>query len=395
MKNRSFCGAPTAQSRSKIPRGFAYAVMATAASLVGCSSETSTNPQTAVVTARNVTLTAAQKQNIHFYTVAPSKFHKTIDTTGAVDFDNDQATSVLAPFSGPVSRLLVSPGDHVKKGDPLAVVDSPDFATAVGAYRKAIATAQTLRHLADVDKDLIQHEGVAQREEAQAQTDAANAEADREAALQALVSLSVDPKAIKDIQDGRPTSRIEGIIRSPITGTVAEKLITPGQLLQAGTTPCFTVADLSRVWVMAQIFGSSLASVSLGDRAEGISGIGPNSFSGKVDNIATLVDPNTRSVSVRVVVENPGDFLKKQMYVNVRIHSHQESAGWLVPVSAILRDDENLPFVYLTQSDGSFARQHVTLGYRSDDQYDITEGLKAGDQVVVDGGIFVQFMQSQ
>ena len=182
----------------------------------------------------NVTLTAAQRQNIHLYTVAPSKFHKTIETTGAVDFDNDQATSVLAPFGGPVSRLLVSPGDEVKAGDPLAEVDSPDFAAAISAYRKALATAQTIRRLADMDKDLIQHNGVAQREAEQAQTDAANAEADRDAALQALVSLNVDPQTIKDIQEGRPVSRPEGIIRSPIAGTVVEKLITPGELADGG-----------------------------------------------------------------------------------------------------------------------------------------------------------------
>ncbi len=95
------------------------------------------------------------------------------------------------------------------------------------------------------------------------------------------------------------------MIRSPIAGTVVEKLITPGELLEAGTTPCFTVADLSRVWVMAQIFGSDLASVSVGDPAEVVTGIGANDFSGTVDNISALVDPDTRSVVVRVVVENP------------------------------------------------------------------------------------------
>jgi cobalt-zinc-cadmium efflux system membrane fusion protein len=79
----------------------------------------------------------------------------------------------------------------------------------------------------------------------------------------------------------------------------------------------------------------------------------------------------------------------------VLIQAHQESSGLLVPVSAILRDDENLPFVYLVQPDGSFARQHVTLSYRTGDQYDIATGLQAGDQIVVDGGIFVQFMQNQ
>jgi cobalt-zinc-cadmium efflux system membrane fusion protein len=114
-----------------------------------------------------------------------------------------------------------------------------------------------------------------------------------------------------------------------------------------------------------------------------------------VDNISALVNPDTRSVLVRVVVENPGDFLKKQMYVRVRIQARQESTGLLIPVSAILRDDVNLPFVYVVQPDGSFARRHVILGYRTGEQYDIADGLKAGDQIVIDGGLFVQFIENQ
>jgi membrane fusion protein, heavy metal efflux system len=294
-----------------------------------------------------------------------------------------------------VSRLLVSPGDQVKKGAPLAAVDSPDFAAAVSTYQKALATAKTNRRLADLDKDLLQHNGVAQREAFQAETDAANAEADRDAALQGLVSLNVPAQTIKAIQEGRPVPRLEAMIRSPVAGTVVEKLITPGELLEAGTTPCFTVADLSRVWVMAQIFGSDLASVSVGDPAEVSSDDGSTQLSGRVENISSLVNPDTRAVAVRVVVENPQRILKKQMYVRVLIRARQESTGLLVPVSSILRDDENLPFVYRAQSDGSFARQHVTLSYRISDQYDIAAGLKAGDEIVVDGGIFLQFMQNQ
>ncbi len=370
-------------------------VIATFVSLAGCSKESNDSKPAPATNSANVTLTAAQRQNIHLFTVVQAKFHKTIDTSGSVDFDNDQATSVLAPFSGPVSKLSVSLGQNVKKGDALAVVDSPDFATTIGAYRKAIATAKTTRQVADTDKDLLAHNGVSQRDAQQAQTDAANAEADREAALQALVSLNVDQKVIKDIQEGRVVSRIDGTIRSPISGTVVEKLITPGQLLQAGTTPCFTVADLSRVWVTAQVFGSNLAVIGVDDVADISTDFDSKMLSGKVDNIAALVDPNTRAVGVRVVVDNPNGLLKKQMYVRVLIHSHQESSGLLVPVSAILRDDENLPFVYVAQSNGNFVRAHVTLGYRDDDRYEITDGLHAGDQIIVDGGLFVQFMQSQ
>jgi membrane fusion protein, heavy metal efflux system len=396
MKNESLRRMLPATRRVESPQAPAAAALAMAAVVAcsGCSSKTDTAPAP-VVMGSNVTLSAAQRQNIRLFRVESSHFHRVVEATGAVDFDNDQATSVLAPFSGPVSRLLVSLGAQVKKGDPLAEAVSPDFAAAIGAYRKSIATANTNRRLADLDKDLVEHHGVSQREAAQAETDAVNAEADREAALQTLVSLNVDPQTIRDVQEGRAISRPEGIIRSPITGTVVEKLITPGELLQAGTTPCFTVTDLSRVWVMAHVFGSDLASVHLGDRAEVVTGVGPAIFSGKVDNISALVDPDTRSVIVRVVVDNPGNFLKKQMYVRVQIQAKQESAGLLVPVSAILRDDENLPFVYMVQPDGSFARQHVTLSYRAGDQYDIPEGLKPGDEIVADGGLFIQFMQNQ
>jgi len=364
--------------------------IAVIASFAACSPK-SDNAQS--TTSSNVTLTAEQSKHIRLYTVAQAKWHKTVEATGVVDFDNDQSTSVIAPFSGPVSRLLVSPGERVKKGQALAVVDSPDFAAAVDAYRKAVATAATTRRLADLDKDLVAHQGVSRREADQAETDAVSAESDRYAALQTLVSLNIDPRAIAQIRQGRPLAHIEGVIRSPIAGTVVEKLISPGLLLQAGTTPAFTVADISRVWVLAQVFDSDIASIGLGDGAE--IAVGSGRLSGTVTNVPALVNPDTRSVPVRVTVPNPGGLLKRQMYVRVRIHSRQESTGLLVPVSAILRDDENLPFVYVVQPDGSFARAHVTLGSRTGDDYDIPAGLHAGNRVVMDGGLFIQFMQSQ
>ncbi|WP_254063300.1 efflux RND transporter periplasmic adaptor subunit [Rhodanobacter sp. L36] len=395
MENKFF-RTTTRALRRRCARPLATLMLAVAfVSMTACSSKTDNDSQAASTTPSNVTLTSAQRQNIHLYTVTSSPFHRTIEASGAVDFDNDQATSVLAAFSGPVLRLLVNPGDKVKKGDALAIVDSADFATAISTYRKALATANTDRRLADLEKDLVQHRGVAQREEDQAQTDAANADADAEAALQGLLALNVDAKTIADIRQGRSVSKVQSVIRAPIGGTVVEKLITPGQLLQAGTTACFTIADLSRVWVMAQVSVSDIASVSVGDPADVETGVDGKTIAGSVTNIASLVSPDTRLVAARVEVANPGVLLKKQMYVNVRIHSRQQHNGLLVPVAAVLRDDENLPFVYVAQADGSFARRSVTLGYRADDRYDIADGLRAGDQVVTDGGIFVQFMQNQ
>ena len=363
--------------------------------LAGCSPHTDTNTEPSSITASNVTLTAAQQQNIHLSTVELSRFHKTVDTTGTVNFDNDHATIILAPMSGPVSRLLVSLGEQVKAGQPLAEVDSPDFATAISTYRKALATAKITRQLAEQDQQLVEHHGVSLREAEQAKIDATNAEADSEAALQQLIALKVDADTLQAIKDGKATSPAKAIIRSPIDGTVVDRAITPGELLQAGTSQCFTVADLSRVWVMANLFGADLGSIKLGDPAEVLTGTPSGNFSGAVENISAVMDPDTRSVAVRVVANNPGGALKNQMYVRVLIHSQNDTPGLLVPVSAILRDEENLPFVYVAQPDGSYARQPVTLGYRDENQYDIPSGLTAGQRIVVDGGLFVQFLQNQ
>ncbi len=318
----------------------------------------------------------------------------TVETTGTVEFDSDRATQVLAPFSGPVSRILVSLGSTVKKREPLATIVSADFATAVSGYRKATASATNARRVADLDEQLFKNDGISRREMEQAQSDAISAEADRDAAIQQLRALGVAEKSHPG-GESRPVTASQALIRSPLAGTVVERLITPGQLCQAGATPCFTVADMSTVWVMANIFESDLSFVSNGDSADIVTAAAPSVFIGKVDYIAALVDPNTRAVSVRIVTPNPTGILKKDMYVRVAIHSRSNLSGLLLPVSAVLRDDEDLPFVFVRNGDNSFARRRVTIGARVGDRQEILQGLKAGEQVVMEGGLFMQFAQSQ
>ncbi|HWI88745.1 MAG TPA: efflux RND transporter periplasmic adaptor subunit [Sphingomicrobium sp.] len=343
----------------------------------------------------NVRLTKAQRSHVQLYTVVPVGYREHIEAPGTVDFDNDQSTSVVSPFTGPVVRTLVALGQPVAKGQPLALVQSADYATAIGAYRKAVVTAANARRLAQADRDLAAHNGISQREAAQAQTDAASAEADRQAALQTLLSLGVDRGTVARALAGNPSAGVAGVIRAPVSGIIVEKQITPGQLLQAGSTPAFTVANLSQMWVLAQISPSDLSGVGLHDAVTIDPGNGTGPFHGMVDNVSAAVDPNTRAVVARIVAPNPGDLLKKQMYVHVSIESGRVSTGLLVPVSAVLRDDENLPFVYVALPDGSFARRHVTLGYRDSRNYDVTSGLQSGDRIVANGALFLQFMQSQ
>jgi cobalt-zinc-cadmium efflux system membrane fusion protein len=366
-----------------------------ALALIAACSSSSEQENSATPAISNVRLTRAQLAHIHLYTVVPLGYHETVEAPATVDFDNDQATAVVSPFTGPVTRILVALGQPVAKGQPLAFVQSADYANAVGAFRKAAVTAANARRLANTDRDLAAHNGISAREALQAETDAASAEADRQTALHALESLGVDRGTIARAVAGSPAAGAVAVIRAPVSGIVADKQITPGQLLQSGSTVAFTVANLSQVWVLAQIAPSDLSAVHLGDAAEVDPGNGTGPFHGAVQNISPSVDPNTRAVVARIVTPNPGDLLKKQMYVHVAIQSGRVSTGLLVPVAAVLRDDENLPFVYVALPDGSFTRRHVTLGYRDSQNYNVTSGLQSGDRVVANGALFLQFMQSQ
>ena len=176
------------------PRRTAAAAAAALLALCACTPKSAT--EEAQVTPTTVKLTNAQLQHVRLYTVAGGQYGQTVEAPGVVDFDNDQATSVLAPFSGPVTRLLVEPGQRVGKGQALALVASGDFSTAVNAYIKARASAQNLRKLADTDKDLLAHNALSAKEALQAQSDAVGAESDRDAALQGLKALDIDAASL-------------------------------------------------------------------------------------------------------------------------------------------------------------------------------------------------------
>jgi cobalt-zinc-cadmium efflux system membrane fusion protein len=327
-------------------------------------------------------------RNVRTEVVTSQSYRKTISATGTVAFSQNKSTQVLSPISGPVARILANVGSRVGRGEALATVASPDFAAAVSALRKADATAKNARRIATLDEQLFKNDAIARRDLEQAQTDAISAESDRDAAVQQLHALGVDNKTITDIEENKPVENLGGVIRSPISGTVVERLVSPGQLLQAAT-PAFTVADLSSVWVMANVFEADLPSVHVGDTADVITGAG-QTLQGRVDYIAALVDPNTRAVSVRLDVPNPGEVLKRDLYVRVQIHSQAPASGILIPVSAVLRDDENLPFVFVAKPGGTFERRRVELASRIGDRQEIRSGLAAGESIVVEGGLFLQ-----
>jgi cobalt-zinc-cadmium efflux system membrane fusion protein len=363
----------------------------------GCSRrEVPADPAPRDPSAGQIVVDSAQRSRFVIEQVDSSRYAPTILTTGTVVFSADRSTQVLAPISGPVSRLLVEPGARVTAGQALATVASSDFAGAVADLTKAQAVWRNARKIADRDEELFANDGISRRDVDQARTDLEEAAADRDAALVRLRALGADETAIASILSGTPMSvPLEAIIRAPIAGTVVEKLITPGQLLQAGGTPCFTIADLSTMWVMANVFEQDIRGVHAGERASILTEASPDTLTGRVDYVAALVDPATRATAVRIVVPNRGRLLERDMLVQVAIASATSHTGLLVPVAAVLRDDDDLPYVFRAAGDSAFGRRRITLGGRVGDRYVVSDGLTAGDRVVVNGAVFLQTMGAQ
>jgi cobalt-zinc-cadmium efflux system membrane fusion protein len=364
------------------------------AATAGCTSK----PADAVAASQKPAafrITDEQRKRLTIVTTVKETFRPALEVTGTVAFNGDRSTQVISPISGPVARVTVSLGANVRQDQPLAIVSSPDFATAVATYRKAEEAARNTQRILKLNEQLFQNDAIARSDLDQSRTDASSAAADREAALLALRSLGLEEATITAIREGKQTAPIEGAIRATIPGTVVEKLINPGQLMTGGTTPAFTVADLSTMWVFASVYGADVALVTAGERADVIVDGTAKPVQAHVDYVAPIVDPGTKATSVRIVAENPGQLLKRDLFVRLIIHSASDASGILVPAAAVLRDDDNLPFVLIAGADGSFLRRRVTLGHRVGDRYELRTGVAIGEKVVGDGALFIQFAESQ
>ena len=154
-------------------------------------------------------------------------------------------------------------------------------------------------------------------------------------------------------------------MRAPIAGVVVQKLVSPGQVIQAGSTVCFMISDVSTVWVQGHIFDRDLPLVRAATRWRKPTPRSPAAFHGKVSYIGAFVDPATRTTPVRIVTHNPDGLLKKDMFVDAVIHTGTRSNVLVVPVSAVLRDEKNEPMVYVEAEPGKFAQRPVHIGRRS------------------------------
>jgi cobalt-zinc-cadmium efflux system membrane fusion protein len=379
----------------------AFAVGAMAFASSGCgsgSSETESkmtsysNGENKADTAELFSLPPDQMSHIQVVAVDKSKLPRALRLTGAVAYNAFKTTPVFSAVGGPVQEILAEPGQNVKVGQTLLTVTSPDYSAARSAYLKAVTAFQLADKNYDRSKDLYEHKAIAERDLQQAESDRAQAQADQQSAEDALRALGIrDPESLVKAPP-KTTGQIP--VPAPAAGQIVERLVGPGQLLQAASTQCFTISDMSTVWVLVNVYQNDLAYVRKGDRVDLTTDAYPDIFHGTISYIADALDPNTRTLQARIVTENPGYKLKKDMYVTATVHAGALANALTVPDSAVLRDTENQPFVYVQTGSNQFARRLVKVGDSQDGRVLIEDGLKEGEHVVGDGSLFLQFKNS-
>jgi cobalt-zinc-cadmium efflux system membrane fusion protein len=337
------------------------------------------------------TIPEDQMSHVQVVTVRPTKLSRTLRLTGAVAYNAFKTTPVITQVGGPVSRILVVPGQKVKVGQPMLEVSSPDYSQLLDAYLKAADSYRLADKNYKREQDLYQHHAVAQRDLEQAESDLNQARADLNAAEQGMRILGIKNPA--DLAKTANSSAQIPVL-APISGEVVERLVAPGQVVQAGQTQAFTISDLGTVWVLANVYQADLASVRSGDDVSVQTDAYPGTFHGRISYVSPALDPNTRTLQARIVVDNPGEKLKRDMYCTVTVSAGSIANAIAVPDSSILRDDNNQPFVYVAVGVNQFGRRDVEIGQSENGQTQVLKGISVGERVVGDGSLFLQFANS-
>jgi cobalt-zinc-cadmium efflux system membrane fusion protein len=382
-----------------------FAVVATGAAMAamisGCGSgpgeseskmTSFTANETKADTAELFTVPKEQMARVEIATAEKAPLQRTLRLAGSVAFDAFETTPVFAAIGGPVHEILVAPGQFVQAGQPLLTVTSPDYSAARSAYIKARDTFALTEKLYTRAQDLYAHGAISLGDLQQAESNNTQAHADMESSADALRALGVkDPDGLikKSV-----ASTAEIPVPAPVTGEIVERLVGPGQLLQSGSTQCFTISNTNTVWVLVNVYQIDLPFVHLGDAVEVNTESYPEIFHGKISYIAPALDSNTRTLQARIVTQNPGKKLKKDMYVTALVKAGTIPDAITVPDAAILRDTENQTFVYVQVNANQFARRVVTVGQANQGRTQITSGLKEGEHVVGAGSLFLQFKNS-
>jgi len=318
-----------------------------------------------------------------------------LQLAGRIIYGEDRFSKISSPLQGRVVEVRGKLGDHVKAGDILLVIDSPDISAAYSEFVKEASELEYATRAYELAKDLYENKALPQKDLKQAENDLIKARAEFRRAKERLLSLRVPAGELdKPLAEQKITSRFD--MKSQLAGTVVERNVTPGQSVNGDPTQVlFTVADLDKLQVAADLYERDLDLVKVGQVAavtvEAYQGV---SFPAVLSAIGDVVDPTTRTIKVRAMVDNETHKLKPEMFARLNIDVGDTTQFIAVPREAVLEVDGK-EFVYVAQVGNQYVKRPVKTATASNDQVRILEGLAPGERVVTKGAVLIKGQETK
>ncbi len=310
-----------------------------------------------------------------------------LSAPGVVAPDITRTVHVESLSGGRAVEILAKLGDEVRKGQTLVVIHSMDLAAAINAYQKSMSDELLTRKALERAQNLYAHGAMALKDLQQAQDDEQKSRLDVQANARQVRIMGGDLQ--------RLTPVIE--VKAPITGTIVEQNTVSGEAVKSvdNSPSLFTIADLSRVWILCNVYENDLGKVHVGDAAEvRLNGYPDSLLRGTVSNISSLLDPATRTAMVRIELANPQRIMKPQMFATVTLVSRRKFARTIVPASALFRLHDKY-WVFVPQPGGKFRRIEVQTGQTLGDSQEVLTGVEPGQQVVANALQFSSAVEMQ
>jgi cobalt-zinc-cadmium efflux system membrane fusion protein len=333
--------------------------------------------------------TSQQLKTLTVEPVALRSFVSEERTEGKIAVNGDRTTPVFSPYSGRITRVLVSLGEVVSQSQPLATIEATEFAQAENDLRTALAQVTLTRKSEARKHALYDIKGGSLADWQQSQADLATAETTLASVRSRLRILGYSDAQVAELEHSDHFDPTTNIL-APIHGVIVDRQVGPGQYAQAGaSTPAFTIADLSSVWLIANVREADAGHVQRGQTAEvHVLAYPDRIFTAHVIYVAPTIDPNTHRLTVRAVIDNADGALKPEMFANFRIVTSEGTQSPAVPESAVIYEGASA-HVWVVQSGNSIAIRPIRIGRSNDGYVEVIDGLEAGDRVVTRGSLFI------
>lgn len=337
-----------------------------------------------------VELGELQLKSINVTTAATHAFVAESRTVGYIDFNQDRSTPVYAPAQGIIKDVFATASEDVRMGQALFSLESPDLLQAESTLVAAAGALERSNKALERARRMLDGEAGAQKDVEQAVADQQAAEAAWKAARNAVRLLGLSDAETDRVVAER---RVDGLVRiaAPIAGRVIARNIAPGQLVQAAAAPApFAIADISTLWMMAQVAESDLPALKKGQPVDvSVDAYPGRVFHGTVDAIGVGLDPGTHRLAVRSVIRDPQHELHPQMLATFAIRTGAPQQQVAAPKAAVVRGSDGASAVFITTDGRRFERRTVQLGEEQDGLYPVLAGLKAGERIATEGALFL------